>query len=197
MKGNRAPRGANDTKKKMIIKPFKSTPKVPANFEAEAWAKLQSAVHAVHNNALVNISKEELYRVGSYDHNLFYIRCFAFIFVVCCNNYFVVLHSLHRLWKICAFTNLVHPYTTSFTQNVKFISIARLTPCLNRCESKCAWLSFLKIFLISSFVLNLTGHRRRRKCFHFLNSWTSSGLTIVNICLWFEIFFFISTRAMC
>jgi hypothetical protein len=63
MKGNRVPRGGNDAKKKMIIKPFKSTPKIPANFEAEAWTKLQSAIHAVHNNALVNISKEELYRV--------------------------------------------------------------------------------------------------------------------------------------
>lgn len=63
MSGNKSSRGGSDIKKKMIIKPFKSTPKIPTNFESEAWAKLKSAITAVHSNELINISKEELYRV--------------------------------------------------------------------------------------------------------------------------------------
>ena len=51
-------------KKKLVIKPFKSTPKVPSNFEEDAWLKLRGALTAVHHNETITISKEELYRVS-------------------------------------------------------------------------------------------------------------------------------------
>lgn len=38
-------------------------PQLPANFEAETWAKLQAAVQAVHHKQPVATSLEELYRV--------------------------------------------------------------------------------------------------------------------------------------
>ena len=38
-------------------------PKLPANFEAETWAKLEDAVDAVHGKRTVACSLEELYRV--------------------------------------------------------------------------------------------------------------------------------------
>ena len=38
-------------------------PKLPDGFEAETWAKLQDAVHAVHAKRPVSCSLEELYRV--------------------------------------------------------------------------------------------------------------------------------------
>ncbi len=38
-------------------------PKLPDGFEAETWAKLQDAVHAVHDKRPVSCSLEELYRV--------------------------------------------------------------------------------------------------------------------------------------
>ncbi|KAK9826788.1 hypothetical protein WJX81_000888 [Elliptochloris bilobata] len=48
--------------RKLIIKPLKSKPKLPDGFEAETWAKLQDAVHAVHAKRPVSCSLEELYR---------------------------------------------------------------------------------------------------------------------------------------
>jgi hypothetical protein len=38
-------------------------PQLPANFEADTWAKLQAAVQAVHQKQPVATSLEELYRV--------------------------------------------------------------------------------------------------------------------------------------
>ncbi|KAE8913466.1 Cullin-4 [Phytophthora fragariae] len=49
-------------KKKMTIKPFKITPKLPETFEQDTWAKLQAAVHAVHAQQMSALSREELYR---------------------------------------------------------------------------------------------------------------------------------------
>lgn len=42
---------------------FAGKPKLPDGFEAETWAKLQDAVHAVHDKRPVSCSLEELYRV--------------------------------------------------------------------------------------------------------------------------------------
>ncbi|KAJ0405103.1 hypothetical protein P43SY_000514 [Pythium insidiosum] len=50
-------------KKKMVIKPFKVTPTLPATFEAETWATLQAAIHAVHTKQATPLSREELYRL--------------------------------------------------------------------------------------------------------------------------------------
>lgn len=48
--------------RKLVIKPFKVQPKLPENFFAETWAKLQSAIQAVYLKSASAISKEELYR---------------------------------------------------------------------------------------------------------------------------------------
>ena len=48
----------------MVIKPFKVKPKLPENFEHDAWQKLQVAVEAVATKQPVETSQEELYRVG-------------------------------------------------------------------------------------------------------------------------------------
>jgi hypothetical protein len=40
-------------------------PQLPANFEADTWAKLQAAVQAVHQKQPVATSLEELYRVSA------------------------------------------------------------------------------------------------------------------------------------
>ncbi len=49
-------------KKKMVIKPFKVTPKLPEEFEEATWKKLQTALHAVHSKQTSALSREELYR---------------------------------------------------------------------------------------------------------------------------------------
>lgn len=49
-------------KKKMTIKPFKTIPKLPESFEADTWAKLLAAVHAVYGKETSTLSREELYR---------------------------------------------------------------------------------------------------------------------------------------
>lgn len=49
-------------KKKMTIKPFKVTPKPPATFEDDSWAKLEAALVAVHRKQPTALSREELYR---------------------------------------------------------------------------------------------------------------------------------------
>lgn len=46
----------------MVIRPFKQQPKLPADFESLTWAKLQSAIQAVHSQTAALQSKEELYR---------------------------------------------------------------------------------------------------------------------------------------
>jgi len=48
--------------KKLVIKPFKEKPKLPADFEERTWAKLKEAVTAVHAKQPVACSLEELYR---------------------------------------------------------------------------------------------------------------------------------------
>lgn len=57
---NRA--GTNPVTKKLVIKPLKSRPKLPDNFERDTWARLQAAVQAVHAKCAVGHSLEELYR---------------------------------------------------------------------------------------------------------------------------------------
>ena len=47
---------------KMVIKPFKSQPKLPADFEQRTWQTLQAAVQAVFLHKAAAQSKEELYR---------------------------------------------------------------------------------------------------------------------------------------
>uniref|UniRef100_A0AAV1UQ24 Cullin family profile domain-containing protein n=1 Tax=Peronospora matthiolae TaxID=2874970 RepID=A0AAV1UQ24_9STRA len=49
-------------KKKMTIKPFKVTPKLPESFEENTWKTLEEAVHAVHEKQMSSLSREELYR---------------------------------------------------------------------------------------------------------------------------------------
>jgi hypothetical protein len=50
--------------RKMVIKPFKTQPKIPENYEQSTWEKLAVAVRAVNSKVAVAISKEELYRVS-------------------------------------------------------------------------------------------------------------------------------------
>ncbi|TMW67602.1 hypothetical protein Poli38472_011222 [Pythium oligandrum] len=50
------------TKKKMVIKPFKVTPKLPEAFEEETWKKLHDAIQAVQTKQTTALSREELYR---------------------------------------------------------------------------------------------------------------------------------------
>mmetsp|Transcript_45216 Transcript_45216/g.98348 ORF Transcript_45216/g.98348 Transcript_45216/m.98348 type:complete len:737 (+) Transcript_45216:130-2340(+) len=49
--------------RKICIKPLARKPALPANFEAETWAMLSSAVDAVHQKQPVPHSLEQLYRV--------------------------------------------------------------------------------------------------------------------------------------
>eukprot|EP00899_Mesostigma_viride_P022837 jgi/Mesvir1/3738/Mv15014-RA.1 len=48
--------------KKLVIKPLREAPKLPDNFGAVTWLKLQAAVNAVHEERAVSNSLEELYR---------------------------------------------------------------------------------------------------------------------------------------
>ena len=54
--------GQGQPVKKLVIKPFKSQPKLPPNYEQDTWAKLALALHAVNAKVATDISKEELYR---------------------------------------------------------------------------------------------------------------------------------------
>jgi hypothetical protein len=47
--------------KKLVIKPLKARPQLPDTFEADSWAKLRDAVHAVQGKRPVSCSLEELY----------------------------------------------------------------------------------------------------------------------------------------
>lgn len=55
------PAGAGPPKK-LVIKPLKSAPKLPADFADATWAKLKDAVVAIFNQQPVATSLEELYR---------------------------------------------------------------------------------------------------------------------------------------
>jgi len=48
--------------RRLVIKPLKTTPRLPDNFELATWAKLLAAVRAVHAKRPVTHSLEELYR---------------------------------------------------------------------------------------------------------------------------------------
>ena len=50
--------------KKLTIKAFKRKPKLPDNFEAETWEKLQGAVLAIYSEKPVAASSEDLYRAA-------------------------------------------------------------------------------------------------------------------------------------
>lgn len=54
--------GSAPPPRKLVIKPFKSKPQLPADFEKQTWSILQSAVRAVHNHTAASQSKEDLYR---------------------------------------------------------------------------------------------------------------------------------------
>lgn len=56
------PQNGQTAPRKLVMKPLKLKPQLPANFEAETWAKLQAAVQAVHHKQPVATSLEELYR---------------------------------------------------------------------------------------------------------------------------------------
>ncbi|KAF6264244.1 Cullin-domain-containing protein [Scenedesmus sp. NREL 46B-D3] len=56
------PQNGQTTTRKLVMKPLKLKPQLPANFEADTWAKLQAAVQAVHQKQPVATSLEELYR---------------------------------------------------------------------------------------------------------------------------------------
>lgn len=47
--------------KKLVIKPLKSKPELPDNFEQLKWVQLQDAINAVHQKRAVSTSLEELY----------------------------------------------------------------------------------------------------------------------------------------
>ena len=55
---------ATSMMKKLIIKPFKSKPQLPEDFEAKTWAKLQMAVRSVYQKSAATESKEDLYRAA-------------------------------------------------------------------------------------------------------------------------------------
>lgn len=55
-------RNSKDVQKKLVIKPFKTQPKLPENYEQSTWLKLKNAVSDVHEKVATAISKEELYR---------------------------------------------------------------------------------------------------------------------------------------
>jgi len=52
----------SNSKKKLVIKPFKSQPRLPDNFEEKTWSILEQAVRAVNSETPTSIGKEELYR---------------------------------------------------------------------------------------------------------------------------------------
>mmetsp|Transcript_20842 Transcript_20842/g.46666 ORF Transcript_20842/g.46666 Transcript_20842/m.46666 type:complete len:729 (-) Transcript_20842:640-2826(-) len=54
-------KASSSCRKQLIIKPLKSRPRLPDNFEQVTWAKLRKAVAAVHTQVAVAHSLEELY----------------------------------------------------------------------------------------------------------------------------------------
>ena len=49
--------------KKVVIKPFKTQPALPPNFQEITWNQLELSLHAVYNQTQINTSKEELFQV--------------------------------------------------------------------------------------------------------------------------------------
>jgi hypothetical protein len=92
------------SKKKLIIKPFKSQPKIPENFELISWQKLQQAIHGVFHKISIDVSKEELYRVCAFVP-------FPSISSMISWNF--------RLLKICVSINLHQGSMTSYQQKFK------------------------------------------------------------------------------
>lgn len=64
--------GNTNGAKKMVIKPFKTQPKIPENYKQDTWEKLAVAVRAVNSKVAVAISKEELYRVSFFLYFLYF-----------------------------------------------------------------------------------------------------------------------------
>jgi len=60
--GSCVQRAADAPARKLVIKPLKTRPKLPENFEHDTWARLQAAITAVHTKQPVGHSLEELYR---------------------------------------------------------------------------------------------------------------------------------------
>lgn len=52
-------------KKKFVIKPLRSRPRVPENFQSDNWNRLENAVKAIHTSQSTSYSLEELYRAVS------------------------------------------------------------------------------------------------------------------------------------
>jgi hypothetical protein len=118
---NMKPAG-NQQKKKIIIQPFKSQPKIPPNFEIISWNKLQEAINGVFHSRPIEMSKEELYRVS-----------FPFPLILLLSSFSprgVFSHRLSlsprplsfRSWRICVFINLVLLFIRNCSQKLKLIS---------------------------------------------------------------------------
>jgi cullin-4 len=54
-------KNGKQNQKKLVIKNFKTQPKIPENFEEELWKQLKDAIHAVHNQK-ISQNYEELYK---------------------------------------------------------------------------------------------------------------------------------------
>lgn len=48
--------------KKLIIKPLRSRPRVPEDFESSTWERLRTAIEAIYNSAPTSFASEQLYR---------------------------------------------------------------------------------------------------------------------------------------
>ena len=59
-----APLNSGNEGKKITIRPFKVTPKVPDNMEQEYWTILEDALRCIFRKSPTKQSKEQLYRVG-------------------------------------------------------------------------------------------------------------------------------------
>ena len=61
-RGGGATLGGARKKKRLIIKPYKDKPKVPANFFDDTWSVLSQAVGSVHRSQLQGLQQESLYK---------------------------------------------------------------------------------------------------------------------------------------
>lgn len=52
----------NRSKPQLVIKPFKTAPKIPDNFEEKTWNTLKLAINAINCKEAISTSKETLYR---------------------------------------------------------------------------------------------------------------------------------------
>lgn len=68
-RGQQGSQGLSGVKKVLTIKPLKQQPKIPENYDVEAWKTLERALEAVYRQTeLLDIGKEELYRVSIYQN---------------------------------------------------------------------------------------------------------------------------------